>query len=167
MKNLKTLGLLCAILLFINCANQEKDTKELVIVEEPIVAVIDLPQEKSLFERLGGTEGISSIVDSITNNHINNPVINEKFSHLKPGTEAYDTFKIHVKQFLEAGTGGTAKYTGKDMVSAHTGFNITGKEFLSTTDDVLKALESHNIDEETKKDVLYILYSMKDAVNYK
>jgi hemoglobin len=50
------------------------------------------------------------------------------------------------------------------MVAAHTGFKITGKEFLSTTDDVLMALDSHNIDEETKKDMLYILYSMKDAV---
>ena len=167
MKKIKTLGLLCAIFLFINCANQEKDTKDLAIADIPMETVIELPLEKSLFERLGGTEGISSIVDSITANHLSNPVINEKFSHLKPGTEAYEVFKIHVKQFLEAGTGGTAKYTGKDMVSAHTGFNITGKEFLSTTDDVLKALDSHDIDEETKKDVLYILYSMKDAVNYK
>ena len=50
------------------------------------------------------------------------------------------------------------------MVSAHTGFSITGKEFLSTIDDVLMALDSHNINEETKKDMLYILYSMKDAV---
>jgi len=167
MKELKTIGLLCVILLFINCANQEKDTKEAVIADKPIEAVIDIPQEKSLYERLGSSEGISSIVDSIVANHLSNPVINEKFSHLKPGTEAYEIFKTHVKQFLEAGTGGTAKYTGKDMVSAHTGFNITGKEFLSTTDDVLKALDSHDIDEETKKDVLYILYSMKDAITYK
>ena len=61
MKKLKTLGLLCAILLFINCANQEKDTKELAITDKPIEAVIELPLEKSLFERLGGTEGISSM----------------------------------------------------------------------------------------------------------
>ena len=107
MKNLKTLGLLCAIFLFINCANQEKDTKKIAIADKPIEAVIELPQAKSLYERLGGTEGISSIVDSITANHLSNPVINEKFSHLKPGTKAYELFKTHVKQFLEAGTGGT------------------------------------------------------------
>jgi hypothetical protein len=28
-------------------------------------------------------------------------------------------------------------------------------------------LDNHNIDEESKKDVLYILFSMKDAVMYK
>jgi len=164
MKYLKTLGIFCVVLLFINCGNEERNKKEMAIAEKAIETITELPEEKSLFDRLGGEKGISSIVDNITDNHLKNPVINQKFSHLKPGTESYEIFKTHVKEFLSAGTGGTAKYTGKDMVSAHTGFSITGKEFLSTTDDVLMALDSHNIDEETKKDMLYILYSMKDAV---
>jgi len=164
MKHLKTLGTLCLVLLFINCGNKESNKKEMAIAEKTIKTITELPEEKSLFERLGGEKGISSIVDNITDNHLKNPVINAKFSHLKPGTESYERFKAHVREFLSAGTGGTAQYTGKDMVAAHTGFSITGKEFLSTTDDVLMALDSHNIDEETKKDMLYILYSMKDAV---
>ena len=167
MKHLKTLGILCLVLLFMNCENKESNKKEMAIAEKAIETIVELPEEKSLFDRLGGTEGISSIVDNIVDNHLKNPVINAKFSHLKPGTESYEMFKRHVKEFLAAGTGGTAKYTGKDMVATHTGFSITGKEFLSTTDDVLMALDSHNIDEETKKDMLYILYSMKDAVMYK
>ena len=164
MKYLKTLGLVCVVLLFINCGNKETNNKEMAIADKAIETTTELPEEKSLFDRLGGEKGISSLVDNITDNHLKNPVINQKFSHLKPGTESYEIFKAHVREFLSAGTGGTAKYTGKDMVAAHTGFSITGKEFLSTTDDVLMALDSHNIDEETKKDMLYILYSMKDAV---
>lgn len=164
MKHLKTLVLLCTVLLFINCGNKESNKKEMAIADNAIETVKELPEEKSLFERLGGEKGISSLVDNITDNHLNNPVINQKFSHLKPGTESYEIFKRHVREFLSSGTGGTAKYTGKDMVAAHTGFKITGKEFLSTTDDVLMAMDSHLIDEETKKDMLYILYSMKDAV---
>ncbi len=164
MKHLKTLVLLCTVLLFINCANKESNKKNMAYADNSIEAVSELSEEKSLFERLGGEKGISSIVDNITDNHLKNPVINAKFSHLKPGTESYEIFKKHVREFLAAGTGGTAKYTGRDMVAAHTGFKITGEEFLSTTDDVLMALDSHLIDEETKKDMLYILYSMKDAV---
>ncbi len=164
MKHLKTLVLLCTVLLFINCGNNESNKKELAIADKAIETIMEQPEEISLFDRLGGTSGISSIVDNVVDNHLKNPVINQKFSHLKPGTESYEIFKTHVKEFLAAGTGGTAQYTGKDMVAAHTGFKITGKEFLSTTDDVLMALDSHNIDEETKKDMLYILYSMKDAV---
>ncbi len=164
MKHLKTLGILCLVLLFINCGNKESNKKEMALAETEIETVSELPVEKSLFERLGGEDGISSLVDNIVDNHLKNPVINQKFSHLKPGTESYEIFKAHVREFLSAGTGGTAKYTGKDMVAAHTGFSITGKEFLSTTDDVLMAMDSHNIDEETKKDMLFILYSMKDAI---
>jgi len=164
MKHLKTLVLLCTVLLFINCGNKESNKKELAINDKATETITEQPEEISLFDRLGGEKGISSIVDNITDNHLKNPVINAKFSHLKPGTESYEIFKKHVREFLAAGTGGTAQYTGKDMVAAHTGFKISGKEFLSTTDDVLMALDSHNIDEETKKDMLYILYSMKDAV---
>ena len=164
MKHLRTLGILSVVLLFINCGNKESNKNEMAIAEKAIETITELPEEKSLFDRLGGDKGISSLVDNITDNHLKNPVINQKFSHLKPGTESYETFKAHVREFLSAGTGGIAKYTGKDMVSAHTGFSITGKEFLSTTDDVLMALDSHNIDEETKKDMLYILYSMKNSI---
>ena len=164
MKHLRTLGILCLVLLFINCGNKERNKKDMAFAENAIETIRELPEEKSLFDRLGGEKGISSLVDNITDNHLKNPVINAKFSHLKPGTEPYEIFKAHVREFLSAGTGGTAKYTGKDMVAAHTGFSITGKEFLSTTDDVLMAMDSHLIDEETKKDMLYILYSMKDAV---
>jgi hemoglobin len=167
MKHLKTLGILCLVLLFINCGNKESNKKEIAIAEKAIETITELPESKSLFERLGGTDGISSLVDSIVNNHLKNPIVKDKFSHLKPGTESYEIFKMHVKEFLAAGTGGSAQYTGKDMVSAHTGFKITGKEFLSTIDDIFLALDNHNIDEESKKDVLYILFSMKDAVMYK
>jgi len=41
---------------------------------------------------------------------------------------------------------------------------ITEKEFLSATDDILIVLSNNNIDEESKKDMLYILYSLKSAV---
>tara|TARA_R110000787_G_scaffold38086_3_gene96240 strand:- start:12730 stop:13233 length:504 start_codon:yes stop_codon:yes gene_type:complete len=167
MINLKTFVLLSAILLFINCSNQENDTKELTVADKSMESITEVPQEKSLFDRLGGKDGISSIVDSMAVNHLGNPVINEKYTQLMPWTESFETFKTHVKEFLEAETGGTAAYTGKDMLSAHTGLNITEREFLSTTDDVLKALDSNDIDEETKKDVLYILYSLKDSITYK
>ena len=106
MKHLKTLVLLCFISFFIACSSKESNKKEIVYADK---SVKGLPKEISLFERLGGTEGISSIVDNIVDNHLKNPVIKDKFSNLKPGTESYEIFKTHVKEFLSAGTGGTAK----------------------------------------------------------
>lgn len=83
---------------------------------------------------------------------------------LKEDSAHFESFKILVKEFLAAGTGGGATYTGKGLPTAHKGLHTTEKEFLSAVDDILMVLSKHNIDEETKKDMLYILYSMKGAV---
>lgn len=113
---------------------------------------------------MGGTDGISSIVEDIVLAHLDNPEINQVFLPLKENPEHLESFKMHVKEFLSSGIGGPATYTGKDLPTAHNGLNTTEKEFLSAVDDILMVLSNHNIDEETKKDMLYILYSMKGAV---
>lgn len=156
MKNFKILALIIIGIFVSNCG--DKKSKNLTGVVESI------PVENSLFDRLGGTEGISSLVDDIAQAHLDNPVINHAFLPLKENPEHFESFKTHVKEFLSAGTGGGATYTGKDLPSAHKGLNSTEKEFLSAVDDILMIMSKHNIDEETKKDMLYILYSMKGAV---
>lgn len=52
------------------------------------------------------------------------------------------------------------------MPSAHKGMNINHGEYMNVVDDIMNALDKNNIDEETKKDVLFIAYSlMKSMVN--
>jgi len=138
--------------------NQAADDKKLTEVIE-IETV-----EASLFDRLGGTDGISSIVDDIAEAHLINPVIKDVFLPLKADPAHFESFKTHVKEFLASGTGGSATYTGKDLPTAHKGLQTSEKEFLSAIDDILMVLSKHNIDEQSKKDMLYILYSMKGAV---
>ena len=47
------------------------------------------------------------------------------------------------------------------MVTAHTGMNISPAEYMHVIDDIFSALDKNNIDEESKKDVLSILWSLK------
>lgn len=163
MKTIKLIVIVLAAVFVSNCSNKKSNTQE-ASNENLAVVVNEEPVEASLFDRLGGTDGISSIVDDIVQAHLDNPVINHVFLPLKENPEHFESFKTHVKEFLSAGTGGGATYTGKDLPSAHKGLNTTEKEFLSAVDDILMTLSKHNIDEETKKDMLYILYSMKGAV---
>lgn len=67
----------------------------------------------------------------------------------------------HLINFLASGSGGSEQYTGKDMTTAHKGMNISQGEYMSAVDDIMKALDKHNMDEQTKKDVLFIAYSLK------
>jgi hemoglobin len=62
------------------------------------------------------------------------------------------------------GAGGPNPYTGKDMVAAHKGMNISEQEYLAATDDILGAMDKHQYDQATKNDVIAILYSLKNAI---
>ncbi len=72
--------------------------------------------------------------------------------------------KKHLCAFLEAGSGGTAKYTGRNMLDTHRGMNINEAEYMAVTDDILATLRKHGIDEQTQKDVLAIAYSLKGEI---
>lgn len=162
MKTIKLFTIVVLSIFLTNCSNKKDQNN---VNEENLVALNEAPiLELSLFERLGGEAGISSIVDDIAQAHLDNEEISHVFLPLKESPEKFESFKTHVKEFLSSGTGGGAVYTGKDLPSAHKGLKTSEKEFMAAVDDILGVLSRHNIDEETKKDMLYILYSMKGAV---
>ena len=66
--------------------------------------------------------------------------------------------------FFSAGSGGPATYSGRDMPTTHRGMNISPTEYMHVVDDILKVLDKHKADDETKKDVLAILWSLKDMI---
>lgn len=118
----------------------------------------------SLFERLGGRQGISSIVDDTVENHMNNTAVNARFLPLKNDLEHLAIIKKHTIDFFVTGSGGPNVYQGKDMVTAHTGMNISPAEYMHVVDDIFMALDKNAIDDDTKKDVLFILWSLKGMI---
>jgi len=116
---------------------------------------------QSLYEKLGGTEGIVSIANDLVNLHIGNPKISARFADADP-----DDLKNGAATFFITGTGGPDVYKGKDMLATHKGMNIDGDEFLAVLDDAMEALDKNNIGQREKEEVLFILYSMMgDVVN--
>ena len=80
--------------------------------------------EKTLFERLGGTEGISSIVDEVVDAHMNNRSISSRFLPYKEQPERLAVIKKHTIDFFSAGSGGRVTYTGRDMPTTHNNHNF-------------------------------------------
>jgi len=120
--------------------------------------------ESTLFERLGGTQGISLIVDDTVEAHMNNLAINARFLPYKEQPERLAILKKHTVDFFSAGSGGQVAYTGRDMVTTHTGMNISPEEYMHVIDDIFLALDKNDVTEETKKDVLAILWSLKGMI---
>jgi hemoglobin len=114
----------------------------------------------SLYDRLGGAAGIAALVDDVMTAHLSNPVVQPRFRNIKDLEHA----KKMAREFFCAGSGGPEAYTGRDMLTTHRGMNISEQEYLAVMDDIMGALEAHQIDEASKKDVLAILYSLKGQI---
>ena len=59
---------------------------------------------------------------------------------------------------------GPETYTGKDLLTAHKGMNISEQEYIAAIDDVLSAMEKHGAPQPERDDVVAILYSLKGQV---
>jgi hemoglobin len=115
--------------------------------------------ETTLYVRLGGQDGIAAIVEDIWTNHTINPAIKQRYEASDP-----ENVKRLVREFFGAGIGGPETYTGKDMLAAHKGMNISDKEFVAVVDDVLGALDKNGVGQKERDEVLSILYSMKGDI---
>lgn len=136
-----------------------------VLIVPVILSAQTVPQNsKTLFERLGGTAGITTIVDDIIEAHMNNKAINSRFKYLLDQPERLAKIREHTIEFISAGSGGQVEYTGRDMQTVHKNMDISAEEFLYVIDDIMGVLEKHKIDDESKKDVLAILWSLKGTI---
>ena len=114
----------------------------------------------TLYERLGGADGIARLVEDVMAAHLANPIVKPRFENIRD----LDRAKKMAREFFGAGSGGPEAYTGKDMVTAHKGMNISEQEYLAATDDIVGAMEKNGLDEGTRKDVIAILYSLKGSI---
>lgn len=121
-------------------------------------------ETRPLYQRLGGTPGISALVDDVVKLHLENPAIRARFLPYLERPEYVAVVKQHMCNFLESGGGGPAKYTGRSMREAHRGMNVSEAEYMAAIDDILAVLRRHSIDEQSQKDVLAIAYSLKGEI---
>ena len=121
----------------------------------------EIQMTDSLYERLGGTDGITQIASDIVDNHLSNPVISTRFENANKNVEA---LKKGAATYFIMGTGGPAVYEGKDMLSTHKGMNISYAEFMAVLDDALNAMEKNNIGQREQEEVLFVLYSMRSEI---
>ena len=88
--------------------------------------------------------------------HLVNPAVRPRFENI----EDMDHAKEMAHQFFCAGSGGPVAYSGRDMRTTHKGMNISEQEYLAVMDDIVGAMTKHGLSDETKKDVIAILYSL-------
>ena len=118
------------------------------------------PEESSLYERLGGKEALTLVVDDFVANVAADTRINGFFAKTD-----IPHFKMLLVEQLCAGTGGPCTYTGKDMKTTHAGMNINNAQFGALVEDLTKSLDKFKVPAKEQQELFAILSPMqKDIV---
>ena len=113
----------------------------------------------SLYERLGGLDAITAVVDSFVALCADDDRINAKFAR----TDVPRLKKMLVDQVCEA-TGGPCAYTGRSMRETHDGMGVTAGEFDALVGDLVVTLDTFEVPEAEQDELLGLLAPLRDEI---
>ena len=116
---------------------------------------------RTLYDRLGGTTAIATVVDGFVANVAADTRINKHFTRVASDTAAMREFKQKLVDQVCQGSGGPCTYTGKDMKTAHQGMSLTNADFDALVEDLVKALDAAGVQQAEKDELLGILGPMR------
>ncbi len=115
--------------------------------------------EKSLYDKIGGTEGITTVMGAFLENVGGDDRINARFAN----TDLENLKKLLIEQVCEA-TGGPCTYSGKSMLDAHKGMDITDAEFGALAEQMSKAMLSSGVGQEEHDTIMGVLGGMYEDI---
>ena len=124
---------------------------------------------KSLYDRLGGVDAISAVVDKFIGYVAADPKMVRTFKPLlddvgKGNTARATALRNNLIDQIGEASGGPQKYKGKDMVTAHKGMSITEDEFNSLVGDLVKALNDFKVPSTEQNQLLGVLGGLKGQI---
>ena len=106
-------------------------------------------EETSLYDRIGGEEGIAGMVDDFYGRVLANP-------DLKPFFENVPMERLlnMQREFFGAATGGPVVYSGKPIAHVHRPLGIKRRHFQQFTEILIETLQEKGIDEQEILDLI-------------
>jgi len=120
------------------------------------------PKPKSLFERLGGKEGITKVVDAFMKNMASNDVTKKRIAKLPK--DRIEKFRNNLIDQICKESGGDCEYNGKSMKDAHKGMKITDAEWNATVSALKAALDENKVGENEQNDLIAAIAPMKEDI---
>ena len=113
----------------------------------------------TLYERLGGKEAITAVVDDFVGRVAADSRINGKFA-----TADIPRLKRLLVEQICTAAGGPCTYTGRDMKTSHAGMGITGPQFDALVEDLVATLDKFKVPAREKNELLSVLGPMKSDI---
>ena len=121
-----------------------------------------LPQEKSLYDRLGGYNALAAVVDDFVGRLVTDKQF-EKF-FVGHSTDSKKRIRQHILDQFCAATGGPCIYTGRDMKTSHAGLDITEAQWDAAAKHLVASLDKFKVPEKEKGEVLAFVTTLKKDI---
>lgn len=122
-------------------------------------ATPDSVAPRTLYERLGGKDAITAVVDSFVAIVGKDARINKKFAR----SDGARVRSMLIDQVCSA-TGGPCTYSGRSMKEAHRNMGVTEGEFDALVEDLVASLNAYNVPKPEQDELLSALGTMKGDI---
>ena len=126
------------------------------------ISAATAPQQKSLYERVGGYNALAAVVDDF----IVRLVTDRRFEKFFAGhsNDSKKRIRQHIlDQFCEA-TGGPCVYTGRDMKTTHAGLGITEADWDAAAKHLSDSLDKFKVPAQEKGELLAFVTGLKKDI---
>ncbi|MFS8183361.1 group I truncated hemoglobin [Pseudovibrio denitrificans] len=117
---------------------------------------------KTLYERLGGYDAISAVVDSLLPRLQSDDLLARFWQNR--GEDGIAREKQLLIDYLANSAGGPLYYTGRDMVLTHKGMGITEADWEAFLGHLKATLESFSLPEAEFNDTVGFVSSLKEEI---
>ena len=118
--------------------------------------------QKNLYERLGGYDPISAVVDDFMQRQFTDKQVGRFY--VGHGTNSKKRLRQLITEMICEITGGPAKYVGRDMRTAHAGLGITGNDWEVTVKNLTASLDKFKVPQKEKDELLANVAGLRPVI---
>uniref|UniRef100_A0A7C5SYQ4 Group 1 truncated hemoglobin n=1 Tax=Thermocrinis ruber TaxID=75906 RepID=A0A7C5SYQ4_9AQUI len=119
-------------------------------------------KEKSLYERLGGYDAISAVVNELAVRLVTDEKLGVYFKGLS--NDSKRRLIAHLTDFVCSATGGPCIYTGRDMKTSHEGLGITEEEWDRFVKITKEVLDKFKVPAKEQQEFLQVMVPLKSVI---
>lgn len=116
----------------------------------------------TLYEKVGGEEAISKVVDYFYGSVLADDTVNQFFKNTDMEKQ-----RKHQTKFISFALGGPNQYSGSSMAKAHTGMNLQEEHFNAIAKHLNDALAHFGVSKADIDQVLTHVSTLKDDILHK
>ncbi len=113
----------------------------------------------SLYDRIGGAEAISTMVDAFYSKVTGDPALRPFFDHV-----ALDKLRHMQIEFFSVALDGPIRYTGRPVIHAHHGLHITRAHFQAFVEHLFETLADFGLSEDDRYAIISRINTYVDEV---